>query len=242
MEHDARQPRFFAAVLLFLGAMNGAVFSNDMLWLFLFWEVTTLCSFLLIGHTGTEEAKRAARWALLITLGGGLLVITGAVLSFHYYGSTALSDLPVAGLAGLYLLPLSLIAVAAFTKSAQLPFQNWLLGAMVAPTPVSALLHSATMVNLGVYLLLRLSPSFVAAASLNWIIGMVGGASFLVASLLAITQSNAKRVLACSTMGNLGLMIVCVGRISPRWPSPPRSSCSSSTPSPRPCCSCPWGW
>ncbi len=211
MEHDPRQGRFFAAVLLFLGAMNGAVFSNDMLWLFLFWDVTTLCSFLLIGHTGTEEAKKAARWALIITLGGGLLFITGAVLSFHYYGSTALSDLPVAGLAGLSLLPLSLFAVAAFTKSAQLPFQSWLLGAMVAPTPVSALLHSATMVNLGVYLLLRMSPSFVAATSLNWIIALVGGASFLVASLLAITQSNAKRVLAWSTVGNLGLMTMCVG-------------------------------
>jgi ech hydrogenase subunit A len=211
MEHDPRQARFFAAVLLFLGAMNGAVFSNDMLWLFLFWDVTTLCSFLLIGHTGTEEAKKAARWALLITLGGGLLFIIGTVLSFHYYGSTALSDLPVAGLAGLSLLPLSFLAVAAFTKSAQFPFQSWLLGAMVAPTPVSALLHSATMVNLGVYLLIRMSPSIVAATSLNWIIALVGGASFLAASLLAITQSNAKRVLAWSTVGNLGLMIMCVG-------------------------------
>lgn len=211
MEHDPHQARFFAAVFLFLGAMNGAVFSNDMLWLFLFWDVTTLCSFLLIGHTGTEEAKKAARWALLITLGGGLLFIMGAVLSFHYYGSTALSDLPVAGLAGLSLLPLSLFAVAAFTKSAQLPFQSWLLGAMVAPTPVSALLHSATMVNLGVYLLIRMSPSIVAATSLSWIIALVGGASFLVASMLAITQSNAKRVLAWSTVGNLGLMTMCVG-------------------------------
>ncbi len=175
MEHDPRQPRFFAAVLLFLGAMNGAVFSNDMLWLFLFWDVTTLCSFLLIGHTGTEEAKKAARWALIITLAGGLTFIAGAVLSFHYYGSTSLADLPVVGLAGLSLLPLSLFAVAAFTKSAQLPFQSWLLGAMVAPTPVSALLHSATMVNLGVYLLIRMSPSIVAANSLNWAIALVGG-------------------------------------------------------------------
>ena len=109
------------------------------------------------------------------------------------------------------LLPLSLLAVAAFTKSAQLPFQSWLLGAMVAPTPVSALLHSATMVNLGVYLLLRMSPSIVTATSLNWIIALVGGASFLAASVLAITQSNAKRVLAWSTVGNLGLMTMCVG-------------------------------
>jgi ech hydrogenase subunit A len=211
MEHDPRQPRFFAAVLLFLGAMNGAVFSNDMLWLFLFWDVTTLCSFLLIGHTGTEEAKKAARWALLVTLAGGLLFIVGAVLSQQYYGTTSLDDFPIAGLAGLSLLPLSLLAVAAFTNSAQLPFQSWLLGAMVAPTPVSALLHSATMVNLGVYLLLRISPSIVTASSLNWIIALVGGASFLAATVLAITQSNAKRVLAWSTVGNLGLMTMCVG-------------------------------
>ena len=211
MRDDPRQPRFFAAVLLFLAAMNGAVMSNDMLWLFLFWDLTTLCSYLLIGHTGTEEAKRAARLALIITIFGGLLFVLGAVLAQYYYGTTSMQDLPVFGLAGLGLLPIALFAVAAFTKSAQLPFQSWLLGAMVAPTPVSALLHSATMVNLGVYLLLRLAPSVVAAPSLSWVIALVGGASFLASSLLAITQSNAKRVLAYSTIGNLGLMTMCVG-------------------------------
>jgi ech hydrogenase subunit A len=211
MKDDPRQPRFFAATLLFLGGMNGAVLSNDMLWLFLFWDVTTLCSFLLIGHTGTAEAKAAAQRALIITLGGAVALITGAVLAWHYFGSTSLADIPVSGVEGLTLLPLALLSVAAFTKSAQLPFQSWLLGAMVAPTPVSALLHSATMVNLGVYLLLRMSPSLVTATSLNWIIALVGGVSFLVASVVAMTQSNAKRVLAWSTVGNLGLITMCVG-------------------------------
>jgi ech hydrogenase subunit A len=211
MKDDPRQPRFFAATLLFLGVMNGAVLSNDMLWLFLFWDVTTLCSFLLIGHTGTPEAKAAAQKALIITLGGAVAFIAGAVLALHYYGTTSLADIPVAGIEGLALLPLALLSVSAFTKSAQLPFQSWLLGAMVAPTPVSALLHSATMVNLGVYLLLRMSPSLVTATSLNWLIALVGGASFLAASVVAMTQSNAKRVLAWSTVGNLGLITMCVG-------------------------------
>jgi ech hydrogenase subunit A len=215
MREDSHQPRFFAVTLLFLGGMNGAVFSNDLLWLFLFWDVTTLCSFLLIGHTGTEEARNAAKRALTITLAGATAFIIGTVLAFNYYGTTSMRDIPVAGLDGLALLPLSLLAVAAFTKSAQLPFQSWLLGAMVAPTPVSALLHSATMVNLGVYLLLRLSPSIVAAGAINWLVALVGGATFLASSVLAMTQSNAKRVLAWSTVGNLGLITMCVGVSTP---------------------------
>jgi ech hydrogenase subunit A len=215
MKDDPRQPRFFAVVLLFLGAMNGAVISNEMLWLFMFWEVTTLCSFLLIAHNDTEEAKKAARWALIITIAGGTLFMLGALGAQQYYGTTSMRDLPLSGLGGLALLPLSLFAVAAFTKSAQLPFQSWLLGAMVAPTPVSALLHSATMVNLGVYLLLRTSPFIIGAGAIGWIIALVGGATFLAASLLAITQSNAKRVLAWSTVGNLGLMTMCVGISTP---------------------------
>ena len=212
MEHYQDHGRFFAVMLLFLGAMNGAVFCNSLLWLFFFWEVTTLCSYLLIGHTGTEQAKRSAVTAAEYTLGGGAALILGIVLCVHYFDTVFIDQIPLGNaIGGLALLPLALMAVAAFTKSAQIPFQKWLLGAMVAPTPVSALLHSATMVNLGIYLLLRLSPALHGTGALIVVIGTVGALTFLIAAVLAITQSNAKRVLAYSTISNLGLIIACVG-------------------------------
>ena len=216
MKNDGNQPRFFAVMFIFVGAMNGAVFCNDLLWLFFFWEVTTLTSYLLIRHAKTDEAKRSARVAAEITLGGGVLLLASIILCNYYFNTLTISSLPVGtSVIGLQLLPFALMAVAAFTKSAQIPFQKWLLGAMVAPTPVSALLHSATMVNLGVYFLLRLSPHLVGQDIIAWTIGIVGATSFLATSLLAIAQSNSKRVLAYSTIGNLGLIIVCVGLNTP---------------------------
>ncbi len=210
MEHDAHQPRFFAVMLLFLGVMNGAVFSNDLLWLLVFWETTTVCSYLLIRHEGTADAIRSGLRALTYTLGGGVALVFAIILLYHYSGTTLLSQLPSgSSISGLALVPIGLFALAAFTKSAQLPFQNWLLGAMVAPTPVSALLHSSTMVNLGVYLLLRLSPSFSPIPELQYAVGLVGGVSFLATSVLAIGQSSSKKVLAYSTIGNLGLIVLC---------------------------------
>lgn len=212
MEHDNAQPRFFAIMLLFLGAMSGAVFANNLLWLFFFWEVTTLCSYLLIGHEKTAEAKDSAVRALVYTLGGGVALAIGIILVNNYYGTLSLKTVLNADtLGGIALLPFALMAVAAFTKSALVPFQNWLLGAMVAPTPVSALLHSSTMVKLGVYLLIRMSPALSGSTALAWTIALVGGLSFLATSILAITESNAKRVLAYSTIGNLGLITMCVG-------------------------------
>ena len=212
MEHDNAQPRFFAIMLLFLGAMNGAVFANNLLWLFFFWEVTTLCSYLLIGHERTAEAKESAVRALVYTLGGGVALAFGIILVNNYYGTLSLKTVLNADtLGGIALLPFALMAVAAFTKSALVPFQNWLLGAMVAPTPVSALLHSSTMVKLGVYLLIRMSPVLDGSNALAWTIALVGSMSFLATSILAITESNAKRVLAYSTIGNLGLITMCVG-------------------------------
>jgi len=212
MEHDNAQPRFFAIMLLFLGAMNGAVFANNLLWLFFFWEVTTLCSYLLIGHERTAEAKESAVRALVYTLGGGVALAIGIILVNNYYGTLSLKTVLNADtLGGIALLPFALMAVAAFTKSALVPFQNWLLGAMVAPTPVSALLHSSTMVKLGVYLMIRMSPALSGSTALAWTIALVGGLSFLATSILAITESNAKRVLAYSTIGNLGLITMCVG-------------------------------
>jgi ech hydrogenase subunit A len=212
MEDDGGKARFHAAMLLFLGAMNGAVFANNLLWLFFFWEVTTLCSFLLIGHERTKEADESALRALVYTLGGGVSLAFGLVLVQRYYGSLSVAAvLDEGALGGLALMPLALLAVAAFTKAALVPFQNWLLGAMVAPTPVSALLHSSTMVKLGVYFLLRMSPSFAGTEELAWPIAFIGGISFLATSVLAIAESNSKRVLAYSTIGNLGLITMCAG-------------------------------
>lgn len=211
MRDDPRRGRFLAVILAFLGAMNIAVMCNDLRWLEVFWSITTLFSFLLIGHTRTDEARRSARLALIINTGGGLALLMGSRLLLHYHGTYLLSDIMASGASGLALLPMALISMGAFTKSAQMPFQSWLLGAMVAPTPVSALLHSSTMVNLGAFLLLRIAPSFHHEVLFGGIIALIGGLSFLVTSILAMTQSNAKRVLAYSTIGNLGLIIMCAG-------------------------------
>jgi ech hydrogenase subunit A len=211
MREDPRQREFLAVILGFLGVMNAAVMCNDLRWLDLFWGTTTLFSFLLIGHTRTDEARTAARLALIINTGGGLALLLGARLTEYYHGTYLLIDIPVGGVTGLALLPLALMSVAAFTKSAQLPFQSWLLGAMVAPTPVSALLHSSTMVNLGAFLVLRITSSFQGEPLFSAVIALVGGLSFLITSVLAMTQGNVKRVLAYSTIGNLGLIFMCAG-------------------------------
>jgi ech hydrogenase subunit A len=147
-------------------------------------------------------------------MGGGLAFVIGVALLQYYFFTLSIVSLP-ASMQGLQLLPIALLALAAFVKSAQVPFQNWLLGAMVAPTPVSALLHSVTMVNLGIYFLLRLSPQIDASVYMQWGIALVGVLSFIACTVLAITQSNAKRVLAYSTIGNLGLIFVCIGIDTP---------------------------
>ncbi len=211
MRDDPRRGTFLAVIVAFLGVMNAAVMCNDMRWFEVFWSATTLFSFLLIGHARTDEAKNAARLALIINTGGGLALLMGARLLQYYHDTYLLSDLMAGGAAGLALLPFALLSIGAFTKSAQLPFQSWLLAAMVAPTPVSALLHSSTMVNLGVFLLLRIAPSFQGDLTISAAIALVGGLSFLATSVLAMTNSNAKRVLAYSTIGNLGLIVMCAG-------------------------------
>lgn len=207
---DKRQS-FFFTLFLFLTAMMGIVVSNNLGWLFLFWEVTTLCSFLLIGYSGTEEATRNAYRALGLNALGGL----GFALALLYLAKLAptptweLSVLMQGGQAWI-LIPAALLAFAGLAKSAQFPFSSWLLGAMVAPTPVSALLHSSTMVKAGVYLILRFGKPFAGTAA-GQFLALTGGLTFLVASLLAVTQSNAKRVLAYSTIANLGLIVACAG-------------------------------
>jgi len=204
-----RRPFFFALLFIFMGAMFGLIFANNLVWLFLFWEITTLCSFLLIGYTQTEEAKRNALRALVMNLAGGLAFALAIVWFYRQAGSIELQTL-IASKQSLALLPAALLCFAGITKSAQLPFSSWLLGAMVAPTPVSALLHSSTMVKAGVYLVLRMAP-VITGTKVGLLVAMVGGVTFVVGSLAAITTSEAKRVLAWSTIANLGLIVLCGG-------------------------------
>jgi ech hydrogenase subunit A len=204
-----RRPLFFSLLFIFMGAMFGLIFANNLVWLFLFWEITTLCSFLLIGYTQTEEAKRNALRALVMNLAGGLAFALAIVWVYHETGSIELQTL-IHSSKALVLMPAALLCFAGITKSAQLPFSSWLLGAMVAPTPVSALLHSSTMVKAGVYLVLRMAP-VVANTNVGMMVALVGGTTFVIGSLAAITNSEAKRVLAWSTIANLGLIVLCGG-------------------------------
>jgi ech hydrogenase subunit A len=208
----SRQPRFFFVMLLFLGGMNGLVLFNDLTFIYFFFEVTTLCSFLLIGHDRTAIATRNALRALWMNSVGGAAFIVGIIAAYHETGTLELQKILVTSGAGsgVYLLALALLCLAAFVKSAQFPFQSWLLGAMVAPTPVSALLHSSTMVKVGIYLVLRLAPGFNGTL-LSDSVAVFGAFSFLAGAALAVGQSNGKKVLAYSTISNLGLIFACAG-------------------------------
>ena len=214
---ETTQPRFFFFMLMFLGAMNGLVFANNLLWLGFFWEMTTLACWGLIRHDGTPIAITNAFRALWMCLIGSV----GFSLAIMFLWNSSLNTISLmevisngASAGPLFLLPFALLCLAGFTKAAQLPVQSWLLGAMVAPTPVSALLHSSTMVNAGVYLVLRVAPGFQ-GTHLSTLIAIYGGAVFLATAILAISQSEAKRVLAYSTIGNLGLIILCAGINTP---------------------------
>lgn len=204
-----RRPLFFALLFVFMGAMFGLIFANNLVWLFLFWEITTLCSFLLIGYTQTAEAKRNALRALVMNLSGGLAFALAIVLLHKNTGSIELQNL-IASKSVLALLPAALLCFAGITKSAQMPFSSWLLGAMVAPTPVSALLHSSTMVKAGVYLVLRMAP-VITGTKVGMMVALVGSVTFVIGSFAAITSSDAKRLLAWSTVANLGLIVLCGG-------------------------------
>ena len=208
-EFRDRRPFFFSLLFVFLGAMFGVVFSNNLLWLYFFWEVTTLCSFLLIGYKRNDESIANALRALTFNLIGGLGFAIAIGWFFQRSGSIELTALMHSAPA-VALVPAALLAFAGLTKSAQFPFTGWLLGAMVAPTPVSALLHSATMVKAGVYLIVRLAPVLQGSLA-GTVVALVGAVTFLVASLAAIGTSDAKKVLAYSTVANLGLIVICGG-------------------------------
>ena len=201
-----RQPFFFAMLFLFLGAMFGLVFSQSLVWMYFFWEVTSVISFLMIGYTKTEEAINNSFNALWMNLLGGLGFAVAIAWMCLVNGTAQLQDVLTAGSE----IPLICLALAGLTKSAQLPFSTWLLGAMVAPTPSSALLHSATMVKAGVYLLLRISPALEGNTT-GMIVSSIGGFTFIAASMMAIAQNDGKKVLAFSTISNLGLIVGCAG-------------------------------
>ncbi|MCU0608756.1 MAG: hypothetical protein MUF22_03180 [Chitinispirillaceae bacterium] len=212
-EMKDRSRSFFFIMFLFLSAMFGVVFANNLVWLFLCWEITTMCSFVMIGYPKTEEATRNAFRALGLNLLGGLAFVT-AIFYLVKVGiggekTIELDTLLTTGKA-LALIPAVLISFAGITKSAQMPFSSWLLGAMVAPTPVSALLHSSTMVKAGVFIIVKFAPVLQGTVA-GHLVALVGGVTFLMTSLLAVTQSNAKRVLAYSTIANLGLIVACAG-------------------------------
>jgi len=208
-----RQRTFFFVIFIFLAAMFGLVFSNNLMWVFFFWEITTITSFLLIGYAETEEATKNAFLALVMNLLGGVAFVAALIIlaaTEPLSGGIDLAGVLSSGDAAVILLPAALIGFAGITKAALMPFSSWLLGAMVAPTPVSALLHSSTMVKAGVYILVRFAPVFAGTLT-GFSIGLVGGLTFVLASAIAISQSNAKRVLAYSTIANLGLIAACAG-------------------------------
>lgn len=213
----SRAPRFFFWLVMFLGAMNGLVLANNILWLYFFWEVTTLCCFELIAHDLTPIAINNGARALWMNSIGGTALIVAMMLLFAKGGHTA-QYLSVQGVLGtkeaLLLLPVALMCFTGMIKAAQIPFQGWLLGAMVAPTPVSALLHSSTMVKAGVYLVLRLTPAFQ-NTYLSTMLAICGAFTFFAASGLALAQTTGKRVLAYSTIANLGLIVACAGINTP---------------------------
>jgi multicomponent Na+:H+ antiporter subunit A len=208
--------RFYAILLLFMTAMLGLVLADNVLTLFVFWELTSISSYLLIGFEHDKPSARAAALqALLVTNVGGLAMLAGLILLAQIGGSYEIAVLRERGdlirADALYLPVLLLILAGAFTKSAQFPFYFWLPGAMEAPTPVSAYLHSATMVKAGVYLLARFHPMLGGTDAWLLIVAATGTVTMLIGGYLALTQTDLKRILAYSTVSALGTLVLLLG-------------------------------
>ena len=217
LQRKDRRPTFFALMFLFLSAMYVIVFSNNMSWMFTGWEITTVCSFLLIAYTRTEEAVRNAFRQIIMNILGGIGFLVALYLAVIFAGTLSFERFVLIGIEHpeLVVVAVCALAFAGLTKAAQMPFHTWLLGAMVAPTPTSALLHSSTMVKAGVFLLIKLAPLFLVCTVPASMVVLVGGFTFMLCSFMAISQTNAKRVLAYSTIANLGLIVACAGVGSP---------------------------
>jgi len=213
-------PRFFAFFLAFMGAMLGLVISGNLIQIVFFWELTSLFSFLLIGYWHHRaDARRGAYMALMVTGAGGLCLLAGVMLLGHIVGSYDLDQVLAAGdqirAHSLYPIMLVLVLIGALSKSAQFPFHFWLPHAMAAPTPVSAYLHSATMVKAGVFLLARLWPSLSGSEEWFWIVGGAGALTLLLGAYCAMFQNDLKGLLAYSTISHLGLITLLLGLNSP---------------------------
>jgi multicomponent Na+:H+ antiporter subunit A len=216
MKGHPQQGRFLAFLLLFMGAMLGVVVSDSLLMLFIYWELTSITSFLLIGFDHRREAaRRAALQALVVTGGGGLALLAGLIFIWNISGTTQLSMLvhgdDVLRQSPFYFATLVLVLGGAFTKSAQFPFHFWLPNAMEAPTPVSAYLHSATMVKAGVYLLMRLNPVMGDTVAWEILLPFFGGLTMLTGAFLALRQTDLKLMLAYTTLSSLGLLVLLTG-------------------------------
>ena len=201
-----RSNTFLALLFVFMAAMFGLVLSSNLIWMYFFWEVTSVISFLLIGYTQTDEAIDNSFKALWMNLLGGIGFAVAIWLCAMQNHSVQMQDIVSGG----NTMIIGMLCLAGLTKSAQLPFSTWLFGAMVAPTPSSALLHSATMVKAGVYLLIRLAPALYGNLC-GTVVAFIGGFTFITTSMMAIAQNDAKKVLAFSTISNLGLIVACAG-------------------------------
>ncbi|MFZ2298158.1 MAG: proton-conducting transporter membrane subunit, partial [Aquabacterium sp.] len=213
-------PRFFSFLLAFMGAMSGVVLSGNLIQIVLFWELTSLFSFLLIGYWHhRRDARRGARMALTVTGAGGLCLLAGMLVLGHIVGSYDLDVVLASGVQvrthPLYMVVLVLVLLGALTKSAQFPFHFWLPHAMAAPTPVSAYLHSATMVKAGVFLLARLWPVLAGTDEWFWLVTSSGLITLLIGGFAAIFQHDLKSLLAYSTLSHLGLITTLLGLNSP---------------------------
>ncbi|WP_127469894.1 monovalent cation/H+ antiporter subunit A [Thiomicrorhabdus aquaedulcis] len=208
--------RFFAYLLMFMGSMLGIVLSENLLQLVVFWELTSLTSFLLISYwQHRKEARQGARMALTITGAGGLALLGGVLMLGNIVGSYNLTDVLAAGdlirAHELYVPILVLILLGVFTKSAQFPFHFWLPHAMAAPTPVSAYLHSATMVKAGIFLLARFFPALSGTAEWTFLVGGAGLITLLIGAYTALFKHDLKGLLAYSTISHLGLITLLFG-------------------------------
>ena len=215
MHGEKQLGRYYELVLLFIGAMAALALTGSLLFLFFFWEITALCSFALIAfHNDDPKAVAGGIKALVITSLGGVGLLIGALIIYANLGSYQIGYF----LAHAHEMPADVLALVAFgfliaaaAKSAQFPFQTWLPDAMEAPTPVSALIHAATMVNAGVYLLARFFPAFEEVPGWTTAVMIVGLLSALLAGLMAVVATDLKRALAYSTVSQLGLMVYAIG-------------------------------